>query len=355
MRHRSSPFFIVVACLLILPVTADDSISDSAGPRQSPGWEVLEVSGEPTARHEACFIAHDEKLYLIGGRRINPVDVFDPVTNSWTAKSAPPRELHHFQGVSIDGIIHLVGAMSGRWPRETPLERVMTYDPESDQFRSTHPIPVGRRRGGAGAVAYQGKIYLVGGITNGHMDGFQPWLDCYDPKTGAWKVLPDAPHSRDHFQATVIGDRMYVVAGRTTSQKTKQGFNLTVAETDVFDFPTQQWLAEGEFGDVPTQRAGNSTIAWDGNLLVGGGESGNQKRAHNEVESYDPATNQWVKLPPLRQGRHGTGFGIVGDYLYTASGSGNRGGRPELTTIERIKLSDLAPLPADGSIEKTSN
>ena len=40
----------------------------------------------------------------------------------------------------------------------------------------------------------------------------------------------------------------------------------------------------------------------------------------------------------MAQGRHGSGYAIVGDYVYAASGSLNRGGGPELDTIERLKL-----------------
>ena len=73
-------------------------------------------------------------------------------------------------------------------------------------------------------------------------------------------------------------------------------------------------------------------------LIVGRRESGTQKVAHNEVEVFDVATKTWTNWPSLGRGRHGSGFAILGDYVYTASGSGNRGGGPELTTIERLKL-----------------
>ena len=301
-------------------------------------WEKLQTKGAPTARHEATFVAYKGKGYLIGGRRINPVDVFDPATNTWTAKSETPIELHHFQAVVIDDAIYLIGAMTGPWPKETPLEKIIVYYPERDEFRFVHSIPESRRRGGAGAVLHDGKIYVVGGITNGHMDGYQPWLDVYDPKTGDWQPLADAPHARDHFQAAIIGDRIYAVAGRTTSQRTKQGFDLTVKSVDVYDLKAKKWLGSDTCPDLPTPRAGNMAVSHGSRLIVGGGESGTQNVAHNEVEVFDVATKTWINWPSLGRGRHGSGFAILGDCVYTASGSGNRGGGPELTTIERLKL-----------------
>ena len=304
----------------------------------SESWETIPSIGKPTARHEAAFVGFEGKMYLIGGRRVNPVDVFDPSNNRWSAKSATPLELHHFQAVTFADRIYLMGAMTGPYPKEKPLEQIVAYEPKSDKFELLHKIPADRRRGGAGAVVYQDKIYLVGGITNGHIDGYQPWLDAYDPKSGRWRKLPDAPHARDHFQAVVIGDRLYAAGGRTTSQATKEVFNLTVESIDIFDFKSGKWLPPKECPKLPTPRAGNMAIAVDGKLVIGGGESSHQRNAHDEVEVYDPKTKKWTKWPALNRGRHGSGFVRLGNKLYTASGCGNRGGNPELDSIERLKL-----------------
>ncbi|MGI9473934.1 MAG: Kelch repeat-containing protein [Rubripirellula sp.] len=301
-------------------------------------WQSVEAKGTPTARHEAALVAFDDKVYLIGGRRINPIDIFDPATQQWTANAPTPLELHHFQAVVVDESIYLMGAMTGPYPRETPLEKIVVYFPKEDRFEFKHSIPATRRRGGAGAVYHQGKIYLVGGITNGHIDGFQPWLDAYDPQTGDWEILPDAPHARDHFQAVVVGDQLYSPAGRTTSQKTKEVFSRTLTPIDVYDFGSQSWLPPSQSPSIPTPRAGNMAMAWKRELVLGGGESGGRKPAHDEVEAWNVDTGQWRTWPHLQRGRHGSGFAIVGDHVYTASGSGNRGGGPELTSIERLKL-----------------
>lgn len=314
----------------------------------SPKWETVTTTGQPTARHEASFAAVDGKLYLLGGRRINPVDIFDPETGTWSAASPTPIELHHFQAVVVDGSIFMVGAMTGGYPKEKPLEKVVVYHPAKDEFKFIHWVPPTRRRGGAGAALYEGKIYVVGGITNGHMGGFVPWLDVYNPKTGDWKPLPDAPHARDHFQAVVVKDKLYAFAGRTTSKKTGHVFDLTVEQCDVFDLKTEKWLTD-EASDIPTPRAGNMAIGIDGHVIIGGGESGGQKTAHEEVEAFNCVEKSWSKVPSMNRGRHGAGFAVVDDYLYTASGSGNKGGSPELTSLERIKLTDLLPASANST------
>jgi hypothetical protein len=75
-----------------------------------------------------------------------------------------------------------------------------------------------------------------------------------------------------------------------------------------------------------------------GKLLVIGGESMAHEEAHNEVEALDPKTGKWESLTTLNRGRHGTQAVVYKGEIYTASGSGNRGGGPELKTLEIASL-----------------
>lgn len=313
-------------------------------------WETLEVTGKPTARHEAGLVGYKNKLYLIGGRRINPTDEFDTTTNTWTAKSPTPIELHHFQPVVVGDAIYLMGAMTGQWPFEKPLDRIVIYYPEKDVYVYGDSIPKGRRRGGAGAVYYNGKIYLVGGITQGHMNGYKSWFDAYDPKTGEWTVLPNAPNARDHFQAAVLGDKLYAFAGRRTSKITNQDMELTNTYGNIYNFETKQWEKVNTNMAIPTERAGNGVFTWKDQIVIGGGESMAHQSAHNEVEAFHTKKVHWSKWPSLNTGRHGTGFAVIGDYVYVASGCGERGGTPELFSVERLKLPNK-PLKSGGQKE----
>jgi len=52
------------------------------------------------------------------------------------------------------------------------------------------------------------------------------------------------------------------------------------------------------------------------------------------VEALDVETGEWTDLPSLNQGRHGTQAIVYNGKIYIAAGSGNRGGGPELTSME---------------------
>jgi N-acetylneuraminic acid mutarotase len=305
----------------------------------APAWSPVETIGKPHARHEAAFVGLGDKIYLLGGRRIQPVDIFDPATRTWTHGVPPPVEVHHFQPVIWESKIWLVGAMTGKYPRETALDHIPVFDPGADAWSRGPALPEGRRRGGAGAVIQDGKLYVVCGIINGHWDGHVAWLDVCDLKTGVWSRLPDAPHARDHFQATIIAGKLYAVGGRRSSAATNEVFTLLEPAVDVFDLKTATWTTlPAATGNLPTPRAGTMNLALGPLLLVAGGETNRPTPAHDEVEALDTRTGRWTLWSHFARGRHGSGLVRIGDTIYVAAGSGNRGGAPELDTTESFQI-----------------
>jgi len=325
-------YTFLLLCLILLAACSTPEETKTAPVQTSDQstWSEVRTTNQPTARHEAAFVAVGDKAYLLGGRGIKPVDIYDPATRTWTVGDTSPIEIHHFQPVVYNEEIYLMGAMTGGYPGETPLPEIHIYSPAKNEWRTGATIPEGRRRGGAGAVLHDGLIYLVCGIQDGHRGGHVPWLDAYNPATDEWTQLPDAPRSRDHFQAVAHGNKLYATAGRTTVAATNP-FANTIGEVDVYDITTQQWSTLPD--TLPTHRAGNAAFCLDDELLILGGESTAHEVAHNEVEALDLTTGTWSAHPPLSRGRHGTGVVNLQGQLIMASGCGNRGGAPELADV----------------------
>lgn len=298
-------------------------------------WQSLtsKDGSEPVQRHEAAFVLVGEKFYLLGGRGIRAVSIYDPVSESWSLGSEPPIELHHFQPVVIENTIYVIGAFTGGYPNETPTTHMFIYDPATDEWSQGDEIPEARRRGSTGNVLHNGKVYIACGIKNGHIGDHKSWMDVYDPATGEWAVLADAPRARDHFQAVLVDGKIVAPAGRNTGIIPDEAFGGTIAEVDVYDIASNTW--ETLPNNIPTKRAGNAAILFNNEVLVVGGESMTQEKAHNEVEALNLMTNEWHTLPPLIEGRHGSGLLEFEEEIYIASGCGNRGGSPELRTMEK--------------------
>lgn len=323
-------YLTCLICALLVPLL---SFSVQAQPEQ--GWKKVDTKNKPTARHENAFTSLDGTLYLLGGRGRDSIEAYDPSTKTWEKVADLPKEMHHFQARAYDGKIWVIGALNGGFPKEDPIANIYTFDPDTQEWTVQGKIPEGRRRGTAGLALYDGKFYLIGGNTNGHYDGYVPWLDRYNPETGEWTKLPDAPHSRDHAQAGIVDGKLIVAGGRQTSAATDEIFTRTIAATDVYDLEEQEWTTAE---DIPTERAGTASTVVNGKYVVVGGESGASDQGHPQVEVFDPSTMSWESWPSLNNGRHGTQVTFLNDGLYIAAGSGGRGGGPELTSMEYLPL-----------------
>ncbi len=299
-------------------------------------WSAVDVQTSGAKRHESTFVNCDGVFYALGGRGKRPVDAYYPKQNRWEFVADAPFEFHHFQAVSFQHEIYVIGAMTGNYPHEKPLNNMWIFNPRTKVWREGAAIPADRLRGSAGVVVRKDKLYMVSGIQDGHWDGHVRWFDVFDPKTNQWEKLPDAPRARDHFQATLVGDKLYVAGGRTSHASIGKVLNETIGEVDVYDFKNGSWTTLAN--PLPTQRAGTASVGQFPYLIVMLGESTVQTSAHAEVEALDVRSGNWVKFPSLNQGRHGTGVVNYKGKLYVANGSANRGGGPELNSIECLQL-----------------
>ena len=270
----------------------------------------------------------------MGGRGISSVQEYNPLKKSWLNKGKPPLEIHHFQAVTLHGLVYAVAGMRGPYPHEAPLSRVYVYNPLSDKWFAGSVIPSTRRRGAGGTVVYKNKIYVVGGIKDGHWSGWVNWFDQYNPATNTWKVMPNAPHVRDHFQVVIINGKLYVAGGRRSSASTGQTFQLTIPQVDVFDFASGTWSTLPASRNLPVPRAGAANVVLGNEVIVIGGESGLQLAAHKETHALDVTTNKWRRLANLKPGRHGTGAVVSNRDIYITAGAGQRGGTPKLLSQE---------------------
>jgi hypothetical protein len=289
-------------------------------------WTTIETKGNITARHESSMVLFKDKFYLIGGRGMNPVNVYNPKSNTWEEKSKPPFEIHHFQAVAYKDAVYVI-AMTGKYPKEVPLENIWLYYPDKDTWEKGPEIPNNIRRGGAGVSVYKDKLYLTCGIDFGHTSGTNNNFNSYDLITGEWKNLTKAPHIRDHFSTIVVGDNLYCIGGRNTSFHYPDNFGAffeaTMPKVDVYNFIEEKWHTMKEELPYPTAAGG---LVYFGNKIIYAGGEGAYKQAYNTTQCLDLETGKWSLLAPLNIGRHGGGTVVFENKIYSAAGSPNKGG-----------------------------
>ncbi len=297
----------------------------SATPTVADQWTNITNVTEHIPRHENSFVQAGNKFYLFGGRESADVtEIYDYNSNTWTAAaSTAPFEFNHFQAVQYQGLIWVIGAFKDNDSPENPADNIYVYNPATDVWIQGPAVPVLRKRGSAGLVVYNNKFYVIAGNTTGHAGGYIPWFDEFDPATGTWTPLTDAPRARDHFHAAVVGNKLYVLGGRLSGGPGGT-FAPLIPQVDVYDFGTNSWSTLPAGSNLPTPRAASSTVTFQGKVVVIGGEGNGQ--AYTNTDALDVSTGSWTSLDPLNNPRHGTQGIVSGNGIWTTSGSPNQGG-----------------------------
>jgi len=318
---------MLTGCLLII---------SSAAFAQTGHWDTVKTANKIPARSECSLVGVNGKLYLIGGDGpAEPVEEYDPATNTWAQKATAPCVMHHLQAVALGYKIYVLDAFyQGNFPMQTPNPSVYCYDTQTDKWQKRADIPLSRRRAGAGEAVHNGKLYLVCGITHGHSSGTNAMFDEYDPATNAWIQLPDAPHIRDHSMAVVVGDKLYAVGGRNTSYRDPEGkipfFRMVMLDVDVYDFKTGAWNTLP--AKLPMGTGGGTAVNLDGTIYYIGGERATESTPNGpqkDVYYYTPGVStEWAKAADLNKARNGVGGTVLNHHIYIAGGAGGPGGPP---------------------------
>lgn len=291
-------------------------------------WKGKDESENYKGRHENSFVQAGNRFYLMGGRESSKtIDIYDYENDVWRSlTNISPKEFNHFQAVEYEGLIWVIGAFqTNNFPDEEPAENIWIFDPANETWIMGPEIPASRRRGGAGLVMFRDKFYLVNGNQLGHSGGYVNYLDEYDPKTGEWNILPNSPQARDHFFASVVGNKLFVAGGRRSGGPGGV-FAPVIPEVDVYDFQRNSWSTLPASQNLPTPRAGAITNNYLGKLIVAGGEIADSSTALNVTEMYDPDIQEWKTLAPLINARHGTQGIVSGKGLFVLAGSPVRAG-----------------------------
>ena len=317
---------------LILALT----IGTTAFGQSGGNWTIVKTKNNVEGRSECSLVTVGGKIYLIGGDGpAEPVVVYNPITNTWTKKAMAPLVMHHLQAVALKDKIYVLDAFfAGGFPNQSPMPNSYSYDTKADTWQKLAEIPETRRRAGAGEAVYNGKLYLVCGITHGHSSGTNSMFDEYDPATNTWKVLPDAPHIRDHSMAVVVDDKLYAIGGRNTSYRDPNGvipfFRQVMLEVDCYDFKTKLWSTLA--AKLPMGTGGGTAVNLNNTIFYIGGERATDTKpnsAQKDVYFLDPSTsNEWAKASDLNLARNGVGGTVLDHKIYIAGGNGGGPGGP---------------------------
>ena len=144
-------------------------------------------------------------------------------------------------------------------------------------------------------------------------------MESYDPQSNSWEIIP----AKMAFHRTFLGAA--VLHGRVYA--VGGGTNAV----ECFDPTTQVWSMVKPMRKV---RTGPGVVAHEGFIYCVGGACSDKKIASRTVERYDPETDQWVWISSMFRKRKNHAIAVMNRYIYAIGGIGEDG--KWLASVERL-------------------
>jgi DNA-binding CsgD family transcriptional regulator/N-acetylneuraminic acid mutarotase len=263
-------------------------------------------SAMPTSRAGLALVPFEQQIFAIGGVRGNDratraVEIYDPLTNSWTEGASKPTATSNIAGVVLGDKIYVPGGCTNEEGEASDTLEI--YEPKADSWEEEAALP--EARCGYGLVEFEEKLYLFGGW-NG--TAFEDTIFIYSPQTKRWEVSDHTlPRPVGYLGAAVLEGTIYIAGGYDGEEESNQ--------TYAFEFESGKWL---EKAPLQEKRVGLGLVSNGQNLFAVGGGWG---QALNSSEKYDPKTDTWSSFEtPFNNQWRNMGLATVDTMMYAVGG-----------------------------------
>jgi N-acetylneuraminic acid mutarotase len=279
----------------------------------APGWEALRQI--PVPHGEATIAATNGKLYVFGGYDTSrSVEIYDIASDTWTGGTVLPAGTDNAGAVVYQGKIYVFGGEAS--------PAVQIYDVTTGQWSAGPALPSPRFSAVVELVGTE--VHLIGGWSFDRTNNVSlASHTVFDLASGLYLTGPFAPlgTARNHAYSGVTGGKLYVTGGRAPGHEGNDGSN--VASTEVYDPGTDTWAP---LDDLPTPRSGGASAVLGDKLYVFGGQlPGNL--VHKTVSRFDPASGDWETLGDMPIELTGHRAVAVGTSIYVVGGFPTRNGQ----------------------------
>lgn len=311
--RKITPKHFAIALSLIAGLYADTARAQ---------WVKKKDNGQFNAgRWAGMSFTVGNKVYIscgyAGGTKYEyDLQEYDPASDSWMYKAAPPQPPYNRSaGVafSINGKGYMgLGAekfLSINFDQKNMTD-MWEYDPTTDKWKQKASL-MDSGRVEAGVLVINNKAYIIGGTIKGSSGEAISQVWEFDPAANKWTKKADFPTKINEAYCFSIGSKGYVMGGLVG--------NTYTTKTYEYDPAADKWTAKADF--IDTARYGGVAFTVNGKGIVGLGANS----AGNYVGtfySYDPGKDQWSYIPAKWSvnGRKYGMAGVIGGKAYVGGG-----------------------------------
>lgn len=285
-----------------------DIDSPNPGNGTCANWCTDSAYNLPAARTSLSLVAYNGFLYAIGGRDSSCSGALNICNTVYIAKLGANGE---------PSLWHPTGGTPVYWYQASNLSTELAY---------------------SAAVAYNNRLYLIGGQTNSASGGISTVSYTNINPTGdigSWSSTTSLPSVRFGHSAQIYNDRLYLIGGNSGGASLQNSIHYIKIQNN--GTLTSSWTSTNSFSTARQSWGGNFSTIWGGYLYVTGGcaaidaqgectSAGITNGGSVELASInaDGSISNWGSITNITNAR--IGYGLVGwrNTLYTVGGCTNQ-------------------------------
>ncbi len=266
------------------------------------------------------------RIYTFGGR-VTPslVQEYNPAADSWAKRKPMPTARHGHAAVAFGGKVYVLGGSALGATVEVPTRALEIYDPAANSWRTGLPMPTARAF--LAAAEAGGKIYAIGGALDAAGESRTNVVEVYDPVDDDWTTAEPLPIALQTSAAQGVNGKVYVLGGFIPGS----GVVDTVFE---YDPATNRWTTERR--PMPTPRDQAPAVLLDGLVYVLGGSVNCHCSPLAQNERYEPPSPPRAVLTCTKAGPPSVEAGGIVTYTIRVQNDGSG-------TATGVKLADPTP------------
>ena len=218
-------------------------------------------------KFKLTFVAVLFVLFLV----VPIISVFGTEEDSWETLADVPTGRLGAGVAAVNGKIYVIGGYS-----QGPLNNNEEYDVNTDTWAIKKRMPT---RSNFAIAVYQNKIYCIGGMVESITEPVTGLNEVYDPLTDAWETKAQMPTPREFMDANVIDGKIYVIGGSKPFNPNEPSYVPNINE--VYDPETNTW---SNAIPPPVQVSNYASAVFDNKIYI---------FTEHLTQIFDPQTNSW--------------------------------------------------------------
>lgn len=240
---------------------------------------------------------------------------------SWTTNGAGFTTARYFHGQAVyNGYVYVGGGLGASALSDIQYAQINS-DGTLGTWNSTASIPgANAARYGEGMVAYNGRMYIMGGYTGSTYLDDVLYTDINSDGTlsSSWQTSSVVlPTTRYTFGLVAYENRFYLTGGSNATVKNDAYYATINADGSIGSWTSTSIVSGSRFK--------HSMVQYNGYLYVAGGNNG--ATYYNDVQyakvNSDGSLGSWTATTSFTTGRYSMGLVANNGYMYLTGGNAN--------------------------------